>query len=77
MVVGVGSTIGRACAERLAADGAAVLVVDPDARVTAARAVLTQRGRLVEGSGPEGGLDRRTRRALASLAASAARALGT
>lgn len=46
-------------------------------RVTAARAVLTQRGRLVEASGPEGRLDRRTRRALASLAATAARALGT
>lgn len=35
VVVGVGSTIGRACAERLAADGAVVLVVDPDAAVTA------------------------------------------
>lgn len=46
-------------------------------RVTAARAVLTRRGRLVEASGPEGRLDRRTRRALAWLAASAARALGT
>ncbi len=46
-------------------------------RVTAARTVLTTRGRLVEASGPEGRLDRRTRRALASLAATAARALGT
>jgi rifampicin phosphotransferase len=46
-------------------------------RVTAARAVLTTRGRLVEASGPEGRLDRHTRRALASLAANAARALGT
>jgi NAD(P)-dependent dehydrogenase (short-subunit alcohol dehydrogenase family) len=35
VVVGVGSTIGRACAKRLAIDGAAVLVVDPDAVVTA------------------------------------------
>jgi NAD(P)-dependent dehydrogenase (short-subunit alcohol dehydrogenase family) len=35
VVVGVGSTIGRACAQRLAADGAVVLVVDPDAGITA------------------------------------------
>jgi rifampicin phosphotransferase len=46
-------------------------------RVTAARAVLTRRGRLLEASGPEGRLDRHTRRSLASLAASAALALGT
>jgi pyruvate,water dikinase len=46
-------------------------------RVTAARTVLSRRGRLVESSGPEGRLDRRTRRALAGLAATTARALGT
>jgi pyruvate,water dikinase len=46
-------------------------------RVTAARTVLTRRGRLVEASGPEARLDRRTRRSLASLASTAARALGT
>ena len=46
-------------------------------RVTAARTVLTTRGRLVEASGPEARLDRHLRRDLASLAATAARALGT
>jgi pyruvate,water dikinase len=46
-------------------------------RVTAARTVLTRRGRLIEASGPEGRLDRRTRRSLASLASTAEQALGT